>query len=291
MNIVVCVKWVISPDNAITVENGAIKHRGLYNAVNPGDLLAVEEAVRLKALGAGGEVVLVSVGPPSAEEGLRRCLAMGADKGMLLWDTAFENLESYTTALVLAEAIRHLSYDLVLCGQKSADMENEQVAAILAEFLDIPMVSAAVKIDITNRNDKVLVHRKLSKGNREIVETRSPALLAVEAGLNKPRYPNLRAIYAARKKEIKVYDMRGLGLEQEQAGVRGGKTKIMAHLPPRPKPKKLFTPDSRLSAAERMRLVMSGGVAQKQGDLLEGDAEYIASNVVRFFSEQKLISK
>ncbi len=291
MNIVVCVKWVISPDNAIRVENGAIRHRGLYNAVNPNDLVAVEEAVRLKALGAGGEVVLITVGPPSAEEGLRRCLAMGADKGMRLWDTAFESLESYTTALILAEAIRHLSYDLVLCGQKSADMENEQVAAILAEFLDIPMVSSAVKIDITNQNNKVLVQRKLSKGNREIVETSSPALLAVEAGLNQPRYPNLRAIFAAQKKAIQVDDMRTLGMNLEQMRVSGEKSKIVAHLPPRPKPKKLFTPDSRLSAAERMRLVMSGGVAQKQGDLLEGDAEYIASNIVRFLSEQKLVSK
>ena len=289
MNIVVCVKWVISADNAIKVENGTIRDRGLYYVVNPHDLIAVEEAVRLKELHPGGEVVLVCLGPPSAEGGLRRCLAMGADKGMILWDTAFEGSDSYATALVLAAAIRNLSYDLVLCGQKAADLESGQVGAILAELLNMPVVSAAIKTDITAENDKVIVHRKLPRGNREVVETSLPALLTVETGLNKPRYPNLRAVFAAQRKEITEYNLGALGLNPEQVGTRGGKTRIVAHLPPRPKPKKLFTPDSSLSAAERMRLVMTGGVTQKEGSLLEGKPDYIASNLVRFLSEQKLI--
>jgi len=128
MNIVVCVKWVISADNAIKAENGTLQDRGLYYVVNPHDLMAVEEAVRLNEQHPGGEVVLVCLGPPSAERGLRRCLAMGADKGMILWDTAFEGSDSYATALVLAAAIKNLSYDLVLCGQKAADLESGQLS-------------------------------------------------------------------------------------------------------------------------------------------------------------------
>jgi len=291
MNIVVCVKWVISTDSAIKVESGTIKDRGLYHVVNLYDLIAVEEAVRLKELHNGGEVILVGMGPPSAERGLRRCLAIGADKGIILWDTACENSDSYATALILAEAIRRLSYDLVLCGQKAIDVEEGWVGAILAEFLNIPIITAAIKIDIASDGGKVIVHRKLERGNREIVETNLPALLTVETGLNTPRYPSLRAIFAAQRKEVKEYNLKALNLNLEQVGVKGSKTKIVAHLPPRPKPKKLFTPDSSLSAAERLRLIMSGGVTQKQGNLLEGNPEYIASNIARFLSEQKLLPR
>ena len=289
MNIVVCVKWVISNDNAIKVESGTIKDRGLYHVVNPYDLIAVDEAVRLKELRNKGEVILVGMGPPSAERGLRRCLAIGADRGIILWDTTCENSDSYATALILAEAIRRLNYDLVLCGQKAVDVEEGWVGAILAEFLNIPMITAVTKIDIASDGDNVVVHRKLEKGDREEVEANLPALLTVETGLNEPRYPSLRAIFGAQRKEIKEYNLKALNLNLQQVGVKGSKTKIVAYSSPRPKPKKLFTPDSSLSAAERISLIMSGGVTQKQGNLLQGDPEYIASNVVRFLSKQKLL--
>lgn len=289
MNIVVCVKWIISTDNAIKIESGTIKDRGLHHVVNPCDLIAVEEAVRLKELHAGSEVVLVCVGPPSAKQGLRRCFAIGADRGIILWDTAFEHSDGYATAIILAGAIKHLNYDLVLCGQKAADVEEEQVGATLAEFLNIPMISACIKVDIDSGGHKVIVHRKLQRGDREIVETNPPALLTVELGLNKPRYPTLRAILNAQRKKIQEYDLKALGLSHDEVGSRGSKTRVAAISPPKPRPKKLFTPDSNLSAAERRRLIMSGGVKQKQGNLLEGNPEYIASNVVRFLGEQKFL--
>lgn len=290
MNIVVCVRWLTSPDSPIRVEDGSIKDRGLCHVVNPYDLMAVEEAVRLRDLGAKGEVVLVSMGPSPAKEGLRRCFAIGADKGIILWDTAFEGSDSYATALVLAEAIRHLGYDLILCGQRAVDVEAGQVGAILAEFLNIPMISAVVKIDIDSNHNQIIAHRKLQRGNREVVEASLPTLLTVAFGLNRPRYPNLRAVFAAQRKQIKECNLNGLSLDSEQVGVKGSKTKIMVHLSPKPKPKKLFTPDSNLSSGERMRLIMSGGAAQKQGNLLQGNPEHIASNIARFLSERSLLS-
>jgi electron transfer flavoprotein beta subunit len=288
MNIVVCVKWTISTDSTIKIESGTMKDRGLYHVVNPYDLIAVEEAVRLKERQPGSEVILVCAGSPSAEQGLRRCLALGADKGIILWDTAFEHSDGYATAKILARAIERLDYDLVLCGQKAADTEDEQVWAVLAEFLNIPMISACVKTDIAN-GCEVTVHRKLQKGNREIVVTNTPVLLAVELGLNKPRYPTLHAVLNAQRKKIQEYNLSALGLTPEEVGTMGSKTRRTALTPPRPRPKKLFTPDSSLSAAERMRLIMTGGVKQKQSNLLEGDPKYLASNLARFLDEQNFL--
>lgn len=289
MNIVVCVKWVISSESAIDVENGAIKDRGVFHVVNPYDLIAVEEAVRLRELHNKGEVILVCMGPPAAKRGLRKCLALGADRGIMLRDTAFEGSDSYTTAVVLAKAIGSLHYDLILCGDKAIDTEAGQVGSMIADILGIPVVSRVVKIEVLPSDREVIVHRKLERGNREVVEAKLPSLLTVETGLNKPRYPSLRAIFAAQRKEIKEYDLRALDLSNEEVGSEGARTAVVTLSRPRPRPKKVFTPDSQLSAKERLRLIMSGGVTQKQGDLLEGDRGNIASNVVQFLSQKGLL--
>jgi electron transfer flavoprotein beta subunit len=289
MNIAVCAKWVIGSENAIKVENGAIKDRGIYHVVNPYDLIAVEEAIRLRDLQDSGEVIVVSMGSPGAEKGLRKCLALGADRGILLCDAAFEGSDSYTTALVLSKAIASLEYDLVLCGDRAVDTEAGQVGSMIAEILGIPVISKVVKIEASAGGKEVTVYRKLEKGNREIVEVNLPVLLTVETGLNKPKYPNLRAIFAAQSKEVKEYDLKALGLSEEEIGSEKVRTRVTALATPKPRPKKMFTPDSQLSAEERLRLLMSGGVTQKQGDMLEGDLDNMASNVVKFLNENKLL--
>ena len=288
MNIVVCVKWVINADCAIKVENGVIRERGLYYVVNPYDLVAVEEAIRIKEMH-GGEVTAICMGPPQAEKAMRSCLAIGVDKGIMLRDAAFDSSDSYATAVILAEAIKPLKYDLVLCGQKAVDTEDGQVGALLSGFLGITMVSAAVKVDISSPGTKVTVHRKLEKGNREVVETGLPLVLTVEAGLNKPRYPSLRAILAARRQEITSYDMKALDLSPEQVGTKGSKTKIEAYSAPKPRLKKVFTPSDDLSPEERIQALMTGGMAQKKSEFLEGNPENVASTLVQFLEEEKFL--
>ena len=289
MNVVVCVKWVISTDCAIKVENGAIEERGLYYVVNPYDLVAVEEAIRIKEMHGGGEVTAICMGPPQAEKAMRSCLAIGVDKGIMLWDYDFDGSDSYATAVVLAEAIKPLRYDLILCGQKAADTEDGQVGALLAEFLAIPMVSAAVEVDFSPDSRKVTVHRKLEKGNRVVVETDLPLLLTVETGLNKPRYPTLRAILAAQRQEITKFDLKALDLSLEQVGVEGSKTRVEAYSPPKPRLKKVFTPSDDLSPEERIQALMTGGMAQKKSDFLEGNPENVASTLLQFLEEEKLL--
>jgi len=288
MNIVVCVKWVINPDSAIKVESGAIRELGLFYIVNPGDLVAVEEAVRLKE-SLGGEVTVVCLGQPQAEKAIRNCFAIGADRGIMLRDDAFNGSDSYATAVALAEVIKRLKYDLVLCGQKAAENEDGQVGAILAEVLNIPLVSSVVKVEVSSDAGKVTVHRKLERGSREVVEADLPALLTVDTALNNPRYPKLRDIFAARKTKITGYNLKALGMSPEQVGVSGSKSIVEAYLPPKPRLKRVFTPSSELSAEERVQALMTGGVAQKKSEFLEGNPESVASTLLQLLEEEKFL--
>ena len=291
MNIVVCVKPV--PDVSIISldpKTGLIDSDDLVYIVNPYDMVAVEEAVRIKERDGASQVTLMSVAPPSTRRLLRRCLAMGADEAMLLWDSSFDNSDSYAAGVILARAIGSLEYDLILCGQKAVDTEAGQVGSVIAERLDLPLASRVIEIDVSPDGKKVTVESKLEKGNRAKVEVILPAVLTVEVDLNEPRYASLPSLMAGLRKDIKKYNLEALGLSYEEVGLKGAKTRTVSLSPSKPRPKKVFTPDSHLSAEERLRLIISGGITQKQSDLLEGAPENIASTVVQFLSEKKLIS-
>jgi electron transfer flavoprotein beta subunit len=291
LNIVVCIKQVLDTQGPVNVDNeGGIDGLRLSSIVNPSDLVAVEEALQLKERYGFEQVIAVSMGSLSAEEALRECLAIGADKAVLLCDPAFQDSDSHATALALTKAIRHMGCDLVLCGQRAIDTEAGQVGFILAHMLNMPMISAVTKVYLTPDLKQAIAHRKLEKGNREVVEAPLPLLLAVDIGLNSPRHSDLRGVIAARRAKIEKCDCQSLGINPEEVGAQGSKVTMIKRSRPRPKPKKVFTPDSKLSAAERMRLVMSGGVQEKKGDMLQGNPEDIASQLVRFLVEQKIIT-
>ena len=290
MNIAVCVKPV--PDTSVVAldpNTGLINDDDLVYIVNPYDMVALEEAVRIKERDGTSRVTLISVAPPSAKRLLPRCLAVGADKAMLLWDKSFENSGSYTTGVILAKAIASGQYDLVLCGQKAVDTEAGQVGSVIAERLGIPLVSRVVKIDISPESNKADIESKLEKGNRARIEVFLPALLTVELDLNEPRYASLPSLIAGLRKDITEYNREALGLSYEEVGSEGTRTSTTALSLPKARPKKIFTPDSHLSAEERLRLVISGGINQKQSDVLEGDREKIASTVVQFLSEKNFL--
>ena len=289
MNILVCVKPV--PDVNIIMfdpETGLIDTDDLVYIVNPCDMVAVEEAVQIKEREGTGQVTLISVAPSSTGRLIRRCLAMGADEAMLIWDSDFDNLDSYATGVILAKTIASIPYDLVLCGQKAIDTEAGQVGSVIAESLKIPLASRVVKIDVSPDSKKVNVESKLEKGNRLKMEVTLPALLSVEVDLNEPRYAGLPSLMAGLRKDIREYNLKSLGLSYDEA-CQGIKTRTITHSAPKPRPKKVFTPDSSLSAEERLRLIISGGVEQKHSDVLEGDPENIASTVVQFLKQKNFI--
>jgi electron transfer flavoprotein beta subunit len=291
MNIAVCVKPV--PDVSIISlnphEKGRIDPHDIVYTVNAGDMVAVEEAVRIKEKGTPGHVTLVSMAPPSTERILRRYVAIGADEAILLWDENFQDSDSYATGLILAKALGPLQYDLILCGNRSPDTNAGQVGYAVASILGIPIVTGVTSIAVEVTGNKIAVERKLEKGNRERIKVPLPTLLAVDEGLNEPRYASLPSFIAAFRKDIKRYAMGDLGLSAEAVGARGSKTRSVNMSVPRPRPKKIFTPDSSLSSFERMRLVMSGGVQEKGQEVFEGSPEELSSKFIEFLKQVNIL--
>jgi electron transfer flavoprotein beta subunit len=176
-------------------------------ALNEWDTYATEEALLLREAAGDGEVVVVSVGPEDAEEAMRRCLAMGADRGVRI--DVDERLDPIQLARALAEVVRVESPDLVLTGVQSADSVQAATGTALAELLDLPRVAVVTKIEL--EDGKATVNRELEGGLVDIVEVDTPALLTIQTGINEPRYATLRAIKQAEEKEIDVRQPGDLG--------------------------------------------------------------------------------
>lgn len=198
MRIVVCVNHVPDTETKIKVagDGVSIERTGVNFMLSPYDEFAVEEGLRIRDK-FKGEVVAVSLGGDSHKETLRKALAMGVDKAILLKDDSVR--DSYGVARGLAEEIKTLSSDVVLFGKQSIDYDGAQVGTLVAEMLGLPSVSTVVKLDIQDSN--VLCEREI-EGGHEVVKTKLPAVFTAQKGLNEPRYPSLKGIMAAKSKPI-----------------------------------------------------------------------------------------
>ncbi len=198
MKIVVCVNHV--PDTETKVKIGSdqksIDKTGVNFMLNPYDEFAVEEGLRLKEK-FGGEITAISLGGDAHKETLRKALAMGVEKAILLKDDGVR--DSYGVAKALAEEIKTLAPDIVLVGKQSIDYDNAQVGTMLAEMLGMASVSVVVKLTIENGN--VLCEREI-EGGHETVESKLPCVIQAQRGLNEPRYPSLKGIMAAKTRPI-----------------------------------------------------------------------------------------
>jgi electron transfer flavoprotein beta subunit len=292
MNVVVCVKQVPDIEGRIVVEEGAVTFQdsNAREVINPLDLLAIEEALRIKEKDGQGKVTLFCVGDTSSEESLRKGIAMGADEAILLSDSTFDNGDSYATALVLAKAISTIPHDLVLCGRRADDTQAGLVGSYVAHMLGLPLIQGVIDVIVDSEAKKLVVQRKLERGDREVVEGPIPALLTVETGLNYPRHLTVQGIFKTRKKEIPKRDSPQLGLSAEEVGLTGSKAQITHISPPKPKMKGLIIPDSKLSPAERLKLIAGGGLVPRQSGLLEGDPAAVASKLIQYFKDKKIVS-
>ncbi len=232
MKIVVCVKQVPDTETRVHIapEGNAIVESDINWIVSPYDEFALEEALKIKEA-QGGEVVVVTVGPDRALSALRTGLAMGADSAVHVKDPALDGADTLATARALAGALKTLApVDLVLCGQQGVGGDNSQVPGLLAEMLDLPQVTVAVKIDV--QDGKAVVAREI-EGARETWETSLPAVISAQKGLNEPRYASLKGIMAAKKKPVQVLDAAGVGLAAADVAPKV-KVTAMELPPPRP---------------------------------------------------------
>jgi electron transfer flavoprotein beta subunit len=252
MKIVVCVKQVPDTEARIRIapEGNALVEADINWIVSPYDEFAIEEALKQKEKH-GGEVVLVSLGPDRAQQALRTGLAMGADSALHLKDPAFDAADTLGVARALAGAIKGLgAVDLVLAGQQGVGGDNCQIPGLLAELLDLPQVTMAVKLDVAD--GKATVEREI-EGAHEVWEASLPCLVSAQKGLNEPRYASLKGIMAAKKKPLQVLDAKAVGLD---AAALQPKTLIQKLEPPpgRP-PVKLIEGDPATQAKELLRLL------------------------------------
>lgn len=200
MKIAVCVKRTPDTETKVKIaEDGKRLDPGGVNWIlNPYDEYAVEECLQIKEAAGEGEVVAFSYGPPEAAEILRNCLAMGADRAVLIkGENTFA--DSQATAEVLVASLKDEGFDIIFFGYKAVDDDNAQVGVRVAELLGLPAVSFVVKLEV--EDGKAIAHREL-EGAEEVVEVPLPAVFTAQKGLNEPRYPSLRGIMAAKKKLI-----------------------------------------------------------------------------------------
>lgn len=200
MKIVVLVKRV--PDTETKVKVGGdgktLDPTGVNYVLNPYDEFAIEEALQIKEKAGDGEVIVLSVGSKDATKEMRTALAMGADSGVLLIsDTSFADTSSVAAAI--ADKIKELSPDLVLLGKQAVDDDNTAMGPYLAQKLDWPCATIAVKLELGD--GKATVEREI-EGGREKVETALPAVITCQKGLNTPRYASMKGIMMAKKKKI-----------------------------------------------------------------------------------------
>lgn len=216
MKIAVCVKSVPDTETkiAIAADKKNIDLNGVRFITSPFDEFAIEEAIKLKEKN-GGETVAISVGGKEVTDVLRDSLARGIDSAVHIDDPDLTWLDPLSTAKVLAAAIKDGGYDVVLCGQQGVGGDNSQVPSILAELLNVPQVTLVLKLEIDG--DKFKAEREI-EGAHETVEGTLPAVFSAQKGLNEPRYPSIKGVMAARRKEITVKNAEALGIKGTVGG-------------------------------------------------------------------------
>ena len=233
MKIAVCVKEVPDAGAARRIDPGTKRlDRSGEAALNGFDVNAVEEALRVKEVGGDAEIVVVSLGPASALDSLRKALAMGADRAVLVSDEAAAGSDLVATSRVLAKTLEREGADLVLFGQQSSDSDGAVLWAAVADRLRLPLISQAAELTVAD--GKATVKRQTEFGYDRI-EAPLPAVIAVSDAINEPRYPSLKGIMGAKSKPQETLSLADVGVAADEAGDVGSKTEVLELAPPPPR--------------------------------------------------------
>ncbi|HNX81885.1 MAG TPA: electron transfer flavoprotein subunit beta/FixA family protein [Candidatus Omnitrophota bacterium] len=258
MNIIVCIKQVPETTEVrINPETNTLIREGVKSIINPFDMYAIEEAIRLKER-CGGKVTVVTMGPPQADAALREAISMGADEGVLVGDRAFAGSDTWATSYTLAGAIKRIgAFDLIICGKQASDGDTAQVGPGISTHLNIPQVTYVKKIEtVTEKSLKV--ERMLEEGFA-IVETPLPALITVVKEINEPRIPSLKGMMKSKSAKITTYGQKDLNLDPRNIGLCGSPTQVV----------KIFTPPQRTG-----------------GQILKGEIDEIAKQLVDLLKDE-----
>ncbi len=234
MNIIICIKQVPETTEVrINPETNTLIREGVKSIINPFDMYAIEEGVRLKEK-LGGKVTVVTMGPPQAENALREAISLGADEAILVCDRAFAGSDTWATSYILSEVIRKIKdFDLIICGKQASDGDTAQVGPGISMHLDIPQVTYVKKIE--DIKDKSMRVERMMEEGFEIIELPLPALLTVVKEINEPRLPSLKGMMRAKSAKINLWTQKELDLDPNNVGLNGSPTQVV----------KIFTPAQR----------------------------------------------
>ncbi len=267
MNIIVCVKQVVDPEAPpasfkVDTAGGAMQTPATVSQViDPYGEFAVEAALQIKDVQPETVITALALGVSHARDVVKKPLSMGADELVLLEDPAFADSDSLSTATALAAAIKKIGqYDLVLVGREASDWNSGQVGSGLAEMLDLPAVTLVQKVEVSGGSATV---QKLTADGYDVLEVKLPALLTVSNEVGEPRYPTIRGIMAAKKKEPTVWSAADIGVASSEIGAAGRRAKMM----------RLFQP-----------------VIESQVEIIAGDTpEEAGANLAAKLREEKVI--
>jgi electron transfer flavoprotein beta subunit len=275
VKIVVCIKQVPDTTNVrINPETNTLVREGVASIINPFDVYALEEGIRLKEKH-GGTVTVLTMGPPQAADALREAISLGADEAVLVSDRAFAGADTLATAYTLAAAVRKLEstamgtvpagpVDVILMGRQAIDGDTGQVGPGVAENLDVPHITDIRKIEEIAAG-RIVVERLLEEGYARLA-TSLPVVLTVVKEINEPRLPSLKGKLAAKKKEIPVLKAADLGVEAERFGLVGSPTQVMKiFTPPKPSGGKKFTGEPAETVSALLAELAAAGITIRKG--------------------------
>ncbi|HBG61524.1 MAG: electron transfer flavoprotein subunit beta [Omnitrophica WOR_2 bacterium GWF2_38_59] len=257
MNIIVCIKQV--PDTTqvkIDPKTNTLIREGVESIINPFDMYAIEEGVRLKEK-FGGKVIAITMGPPQAEAALREAISLGCDDGILVSDRAFAGSDTLATSYTLAMAVKKIeTFDIIICGKQASDGDTAQVGPGIAAHLNIPQVTYVKHIKEADE-EAITVERMTEEGS-EILRSPLPCLITVVKEINEPRIPSLKGKMKAKKAELTCWKAIDIDCDDERLGLNGSPTQVV----------RIFTPPPRA-----------------QGEILEGDPQETTSKLVEMLKD------
>jgi electron transfer flavoprotein beta subunit len=232
MKIIVCLKQVPNTTEIkIDPVTNTLIREGVESILNPFDLYAIEEAIRLKEQH-GGTITAISMGPPQVEVALREAVSLGVDEIVLLSDRKFAGADTWATSYTLAAAIRKIGeYDIIFAGQQAIDGDTAQVGPGIAAHLDLPQVCFIRKIE-SYSGHSMLVQRLMEDGYDRL-EIPLPAVVTVVKEINTPRLPSLRGKMKSKSVEMKVWNCADLNLDEQDVGLNGSPTQVVSIFSPK----------------------------------------------------------
>lgn len=234
MKIVVCIKQVpATTDAKIDPVTKRIIREGVKAELNPFDTYAVEEGVKLRKR-FGGELITLSMGPPSAVNSLRETVSVGANSAILLSDRALGGSDTWATSYALAKAIEKIGdVDLVICGKQAVDGDTAQVGPGIASHLN--WMQATYVNEIEDITEDSITAKRMHEDGYDICEMKLPAVLTVVKGINIPRVPTLKGRLMSEEVEISTWSAADIGADPEKIGLMASPTRVVKTNPPPPR--------------------------------------------------------